>query len=94
MLNNIMITTNELTGETCHIGYYPGYLSVDFIQKAQLYCKTTPQYKGGLSGWGKPIPRLQNWFQEDGIAFSHKWKTDFDRWKADEYDIELSIIQE
>ena len=89
-----MITTNELTGESCHIGYYPGYLSADFIQKTRQYCKTTPQYKGGLSGWGKPIPRLQNWFQEDGIAFSHKWKTDFDRWKADEYDIELSVIQE
>ena len=89
-----MITTNELTGETCHIGYYPGNLSADFIQKAHRYCKTTPQYKGGLSGWGKPIPRLQNWFQEDGIAFSHKWKTDFDRWKADEYDMELSAIQE
>lgn len=89
-----MITTHELSGESCYIGYYPDNISNDIIEKSKQYCKTIPQYKGGLSGWGKPIPRLQSWFQEDGIAFSHKWKSNFDRWKAEEYDIELLAIQE
>ena len=89
-----MITTQELNGDTCHIAYYENIFSNSFIKYAKEYCKSISTYKDGESGWGKPIPRLQKWFQIDGIDFSHKWKSNYDRWKASEYDNNLHYIQD
>ena len=89
-----MITiTNELNHETSFIGYYKNQFSINQINKFKKFCKNQDDYKCGESGWGSKIPRLQKWYQKDGINFSHKWKTDFPRWRAHLYCSELDIIQ-
>ena len=91
--NDFMIYTNELNNDSCFIGYYENKLEPSFINICNKYCNSMNNYVGGESGWGKEIPRLQKWYQEDNIDFSHKWKSSFERWKANKYDNVLLYIQ-
>ncbi len=91
--NNCMIYTNELNNDSCFIGYLHQPLDSAFIEQCYQYCTSLHDYVGGESGWGKEIPRLQKWYQEDNIDFSHKWKSTFKRWKANKYNPSLTYIQ-
>ena len=88
-----MIYTNELNNDTCYIGYFENILDPTLIKTCNKYCNSLHDYVGGESGWGKEIPRLQKWYQEDNINFSHKWKSSFKRWEAHKYDDILTNIQ-
>lgn len=51
------------------------------------------EYKSGKCISGKVIPRLQNWYQVDKKYFCEKWKYRYDRWKSEDYDDFLMILQ-
>ena len=53
----------------------------------------TQEYKSGKCISGKVIPRLQNWYQMDRKYFCEAWKYRYDRWKSEEYDEFLVILQ-
>lgn len=89
----INLTTNEISGESCHIGYYPNCFNQKFIKIAKNYCLNQKDFQEGVSGWGKPIPRLQKWYQTNGESFSKNWKTNFKRWQSFSYDSTLLYLQ-
>ena len=89
----INITTNEISGDSCFIGYYPHCFSPGFLHNVKTYLGKQENFQSGLSGWGKEIPRLQKWFQMDGYDFSHNWKCSYPRWKSFPYDKDLLDIQ-
>ena len=90
MLN---IITEEDGGDTSFIGYYPGYFNKDFTGQVKKYCTSQSEWRGGMSSFGKPIPRLQRWYQIDMKDFSPKWRGKFPRWESFSYDEQLLEFQ-
>ncbi len=91
MFNTI---TQEANGDSCLIGYYPGLFSDNFIKMTKDYCYSQTDWLGGMSSFGKAIPRLQKWYQLEGKYFSPAWRECHPRWEAFPYDNKLLEIQE
>lgn len=50
-------------------------------------------FKDGFSMEGKKIPRQQIWYQEKNKYFCEQWKYRYDRWKSENYNDFLKLIQ-
>ena len=90
MLN---IISQELNGDSCFIGYYPKCFSREFIDLAKDYCQSQKDWLGGMSSFGKAIPRLQKWHQMEGKYFSPTWRDCHPRWQSFPYDDTLLKMQ-
>ncbi len=91
---NIITNEQGSVGGTSFIGYYPKYLSPELINKVKQYCSSQTEWRGGMSSFGKPIPRLQRWYQTEGRYFSPTWRGKYPRWEPFSYDDSLLEIQE
>lgn len=79
--------------DSCLISYYPNYFDSDFINNTKNYCESLDEFRGGMSSFGKAIPRLQRWYQMDGHYFSPTWRDKYPRWESFQYDDTLLEIQ-
>ena len=85
---------DSVTGEPpSYIGYFPKILDSSLKTTIKTYCDNLDEFRGGMSSFGKPIPRLQRWYQKDNHYFSPNWKTRYDRWNSFQYDKTLIDIQ-
>jgi len=65
----------------CDVILYKQWLSEKECQCLIKSCKEL-QYLGGKTSFGKgQVPRLQKYFNNDGIYFSEVWKQRFPRWE-------------
>lgn len=83
---------NEIDS-SCFIAYYPKYFDTEFINNTRDYCESLDEFRGGMSSFGKAIPRLQRWYQMDGHYFSPTWREKYPRWESFPYDNSLLNIQ-
>ena len=60
---------------------------------AREYLDRIQDFRGGMTSWGKAIPRLQRWYGSG--YFGAHWKDqDNERWKPCKYEDELVVIQD
>lgn len=68
-------------------------ISGDVASHARAYLDSIEDFRGGMTSWGKAIPRLQKWYGNG--YFGEHWKDqDNPRWMPCEYEPELLDIQE
>ena len=67
-------------------------ISLEDILWTRSYLDRIPDFRGGMTSWGKAIPRLQKWYGSG--YFGEHWKDqDNPRWMPCEYEPELVVIQ-
>lgn len=68
-------------------------ISAENILWIREYLDSIPDFRGGMTSWGKAIPRLQKWYGVD--YFGPHWKDQNNpRWMPCAYEPELVAIQE
>ena len=88
-----VILNNHIDHHDCVIAIDRCSLSNSFIQYIRTYLDNISDFRGGMTSWGKPIPRLQKWYGDK--YFGQHWKDqDNERWKPCQYEPELQHIQQ
>ena len=74
------------------IKYIPNF--IESGRSTALYNELNSEnYIGGITDYGRPIPRIQKWMHDDNKPFSLLWKTQYERWQPQKYSPELKNIQ-
>ena len=86
------ILNKRIKHHDCVIAVEHNCLTNHSIQYIRTYLDSIKDFRGGMTSWGKPIPRLQKWYGDK--YFGQHWKDqDNERWKPCKYEDELLDIQ-
>jgi alkylated DNA repair dioxygenase AlkB len=85
---------SEPNGEISCIGYCPNFLSKKEEQNLLDYLNETSDWRGGRTGFGHNVPRLQKWFHQDMLPFASTWHKQHARWQPFAYDAFLKTFQD
>ena len=65
-----ILSNGEDDRDLSFIGYFPNILDTNLETNIKEYCHNLTEFRGGYSSFGKPIPRVQRWYQGTSIKFS------------------------
>tara|TARA_Y100000991_G_C21959447_1_gene343703 strand:+ start:799 stop:1464 length:666 start_codon:yes stop_codon:yes gene_type:complete len=82
----------ENDNQISFIKYVPNFIGLE-TSKILYDELNTEQYIGGITDYGRPIPRIQKWMHDENKPFSLLWKTQYERWQPQKYSQELKNIQ-
>ena len=87
-----MLVTIEIDGEESTFIYKENILEKSKYNKLKKWLEHQDYINGNCVS-GKPIPRQQLWFQEEGKYFCDEWKYKYERWMSNEYTEVLKEVQ-
>lgn len=90
---NIILDKRDGHHHRSMVAVHHNVISAHDILWIRQYLNRLPDFRGGMTSWGKAIPRLQKWYGSD--YFGAHWKDqDNPRWMPCAYEPELQAIQE
>jgi len=91
----IFFFKREENNDYSFIAYKKDVLGSEDLKKTKMWLDNISDLRSGKTSFNTDIPRLQKWYQNDGIYFSKDWRDQNNpRWIANKYDEFLHYLQQ